>query len=52
VSFDRSFYLFAFRKDDETRRTLEEEAERVRRYELEQFSRLEKQKKKREEFQR
>jgi hypothetical protein len=41
-----------FRKDDETRRTLEKEAERVRQYELAQVSKLEKKNKKREEYQR
>ncbi len=41
-----------FRKDDETRQTLEKEAERVRQYELAQVSKLEKKNKKREEYQR
>ncbi|CAF0904916.1 unnamed protein product [Adineta ricciae] len=38
--------------NDETRRELEEQAERVRQYELAHYSRLEKQQKKREDFQR
>jgi len=41
-----------YRKENETRRTLEQQAEQARKYELEQVSYLEEQKKKREEFQR
>ena len=44
--------FFCLRQDNETRHTLEQEAERVRQYEFEQVSKLEKQKKKREDFQR
>ncbi|UJR15680.1 hypothetical protein I4U23_002614 [Adineta vaga] len=40
------------RENNETRRELEEQAERVRQYELAQFTRLEKQQRKREDFQR
>ncbi len=46
------FNLFTFREDDESRRSLEQQAERARQYELEQVLRLEKQKKKREQYQR
>jgi hypothetical protein len=45
-------FFFCLRQDNETRHTLEQEAERVRQYEFEQVSKLEKQKKKREDFQR
>jgi hypothetical protein len=44
-------HLFS-RKEDETRRKLEQQAEQARKYELEQVSYLEEQKRKREEFQR
>jgi len=44
--------LFCFSEDDETRQILEEQAEKVRQYELQQVTKLEKKNRKREEFQR
>ena len=40
------------RKENETRRTIEQQAEQARKYEFEQVSYLEEQRKKREDFQR
>ena len=45
------FSLFC-RKADETRRTLENEADQIRQQEIEQISRFEEQRRKREELQR
>ena len=47
-----SFYLLSSRYDEDFRRTLEKEAERLNKYELAQVLRLEKKNKKREEYQR
>lgn len=49
---DFFFRCLIYRKDYENRQRLEEEAEQVRKFELEQILRLEKQKKKREDLQR
>ena len=51
IEVERIVFL-CFRNDEEFRRSLEKEAERLSKYELAQVLRLEKKNKKREEYQR
>ena len=52
ICVEMNVSLFSCRREDEIRRSLEQEAQQARQHELEQVSRLEEQRKKREEFQR